>query len=311
MKNLFNQGSKFRMVAWGGLLTAISVLLAILGSAMSFLDAIYLAATPIVIACLYGGIVFGLQVSFASVCITSMILGPFPAGLYFLASAIPSGLIIGNMLRKKQPISSIVMFSAITLSLCLIVTTYISYLAMGRTFQEDIAESAKVAKTFLEMSSTNKNIAEDDIMKMIYMVIPATIILTSLIYSIYLYFFNTWILKKLKLVDNDFNTDLHEIFHYPKYFAYIFACSLIALFLGRTSGNDLSSTLGINLFYIFGFLFFFKGLFLVRIVLFVLVKNMVSRLFFGLVAMTIMAPVVSVIGFYFCLTQKDIEIRRK
>lgn len=311
MKNLFNQGSKFRNVAWGGILTAISVLLAILGSAMSFMDLIYLAATPLIIACIYGGLMFGIQVSFASLLITSMILGPFPAGVYFLASAIPTGLIIGQMLRKKQPISSIIMFSTITISLCLIATTYILYLAMGRTLQQDIAESAQFAQSFMTLSQMHGKVSEDDIIKMIYIIIPATIILISLIYSIYLYFFNTWILKRLKLSENDFNTDLREIFNYPKYFAYIFAFSLIALFIGNTSGNDLFSALGINLFYIFGFLFFFKGLFLVRIILFVFARNMVMRLLFGLAAMTIFAPAVSIIGLYFCLMQRDIEVRTK
>jgi len=308
MKNLFNnKNSKFRLVAWGGLYTAIAVLLAILGTSLSFLDVIYLAATPIILAAIQGGLIFGLQVSFASALIVSIILGPFPAGLYFVVSAVPAGLAIGEMLRRKAQISSTIMFSTITLSLCLIATSYMAYITMGRTLEQDIAETAKTFNAF--MSSAGHNVSENETSKIIYMLIPCTIIITSLIYSVYLYFFNVWVLKRLKISEQDFGADIREIFNYPKYFAYIFATALFSIVCGKAAANDSLILVGMNLFYIFGFLFLFKGLFLIRIVMFVFVKNILIRLFIGLIAMTFAAPATALIGLYFCACQKDIEIR--
>ncbi len=318
------EGSKFRLVAWGGLFTAIVVIMAVIGTAMSFIDILlYLAVTPIIIAVMQGGLIFGLQVSLASAILISSILGFFPAGAYFVIATAPVGLVLGEMFRRKSSIVTVIIILSITISVCMVGTTYIASRAMGRTFNEDLRLSAKSSaqlledvvneypetKKLLQKPLPEQEVIVEILVKTFYMTIPAMLLVVGLAYAFYLWFFNAWLLNRLKLTDKSFSFDMQELFLYPPWFGYILAASLLVLPVSNATNNEALSGTAMNVFLIFSFLFFIKGLFMLRGLLFIFIRSFPMRLLAGLLLMTLGAPFVALMGFIFCITQRDIQIR--
>ncbi len=131
-------------IALGGILSAITALIAILASIAGYLDIIlYLSITPITIATVKAGIKPGILVSFASTVLVGLILGIFPASVYFAASVILPGLTLGVMFQKNKKPAEIILAASASLSVSLALTLAITSYITGISLSEDIYLAVK------------------------------------------------------------------------------------------------------------------------------------------------------------------------
>lgn len=291
--------SKFRLVAWGGVFTAIIVLTAIVGSALSFIDILtYLAVTPIIISVIMGGMVFGIQVSIAATILIVAILGPLPFGLYFVLSTIPPGLVVGELFRRSAKTSVILLSSTFLLAISLFLTSWAFASLMGVSLDQDILE-------FSNMMHYDPALVK----RTLYLFFPSILLISGLVYSVYIWFFNSWILNRLKLIERNYINDIFSLLRFPAWFAYVILGSFILYILALKIHSDLFLSISGNIFFLFLFLFYFKGMFDAKRLAAPFVKNKFILFLIGLFLFFAM-PVTVFIAFYTTLIDATFKERR-
>ncbi len=294
MNNIIGK-NKFGFVAWGGILTALIILTAYFGTLFAFVEImIYLSATPVIIAVILGGPRFALMVCAAAAILTSSFFGFFPTGAYFVIAAAPLGILLGIMYSKNSKSSSIAGAAAVMIAISMFIIIYLLGKLMGIDPTKDTAE---LAQWF--------NMDPEAILNLTRFLLPSGLLIGGVIYALYIWFFNSWILNKLKLTKKNYITELSLLFNYPEYFGYLYIATIVITLIGANIRN-LSLTAFISGFMmLFSLLFFLKGLVSMRPYLFAYVPNPFLRLLLGLLAI-ILSPITVLIGF----TLHRLEITR-
>ena len=224
-------------------------------------------------------------------------LEAFPEIAYAIFSLIPSAFIIGLMIKyKKLSSSSVLPISILIAIISAVLINFISkYFGI---LPEDIF----------------KKMGEEGFKSLFWASIPFIIAIISLSYSFYLWFFNEWISAKLKITEKKpLGSGIIELIEYPKYFAYLFIISLsifiiatitkinITINIFNVVKIDIISGVMLNVFLLFGFLLFIKGMFILRDFVFTKMKSFSMRLLAVIMLMTILSPLTTAIGWYICL----------
>lgn len=231
-------------------------------------------------------------------------LETFPEIVYAMFSLIPSAIIIGLMIKYKKLSSS----SVIPVSIVIAIISAILVNLISKCF--GIAPEEIFNK-----------IGQERFSSLFWSSIPFIIGVISISYSFYLWFFNEWISARLKITEKKpLGEGIIELIEYPKYFAYIFVIS-ISIFIVSTITKinitinifnnikiDLLSGLMLNIFLLFGFLLFIKGMFILRDFVFTKIKSFPMRLLIVLMLMTILSPFPIIIGWYICFKGAKILI---
>ncbi len=252
--NIERKDTLSHVIAQGGILAGITLLLASLGNVFPILELLqYLALSPIIIAGVLRGPLFSVEVAVASTILVSAFWGIFPSGVFFLFSTVPLGIALGHFFRKKASSRLILISSVAILSVSLGVLLYISMKFFGMDLQKDILA---MARSF--------NMSSDRSIKLFTALLPSALFLTALCYSFYIWLFNAYVLARIGLAERkgNFFVDIFHFFQFPPSILLIFTGGLI---LSMTRGSDefsLSAVTGLNILCCTSTLLYFRGIFM-------------------------------------------------
>lgn len=279
-----------RIIAQGGLLASITVILTSLGNILSLVEILqYLALTPLIIAGIMRGTSFSIQVAAASTLLVGMIWGFFPGSLFFFISTVPLGVLLGYLFTRTREMKNIIIVTVIVLSISISLILYISIRFFTVDFHRELLSMAKGFQAFIsgsisylieilqrcgfsDFSGTVKfltglsRVTPEQIMRFFIAVTPSIIFLTSLTYSFYIWLFNAFVLNRLRILrkDTSYFVEIFEFFRLPLSVVAVFIVSLAMLGIERYMKNDVLFSIGINLCGITSLLFFFTGMFNIR-----------------------------------------------
>jgi|GEM_PF-2125114 len=279
-----------RIIAQGGLLASITVILTSLGNLLSLVEILqYLALTPLIIAGIMRGTSFSMQVAVASTLLVGMIWGFFPGSLFFFISTVPLGVLLGYLFPRTREMKNIIVVTVIVLSISISLILYISIRFFTVDFHRELLSMAKGFQAFIsgsisylieilqrcgfsDLSGTItfirrlSSVTPEQIMRFFTVVTPSLIFLTSLTYSFYIWIFNAFVLNRLRILrtDTGYFVEILEFFRLPLSVVALFIVSLAMLGIERYIRNDVLFSIGINLFGITSLLFFFTGMFNIR-----------------------------------------------
>ncbi|MHC9543927.1 MAG: DUF2232 domain-containing protein [Vulcanimicrobiota bacterium] len=279
-----------RIIAQGGLLASITVILTSLGNILSLVEILqYLALTPLIIAGIMRGTSFSIQVAVASTLLIGMIWGFFPGSLFFFISTVPLGVLLGYLFTRTREMKNIIIVTVIVLSISISLILFLSIRFFTANFTSELLSMAKGFQAFIsgsisylieilrrcgfsDFSGTVKfltglsRVTPEQIMRFFVVVTPSLIFLTSLTYSFYIWLFNAFVLNRLRILrkDTSYFVEIFEFFRLPLSVVAVFVVSLAILGFERNIRNDVLFSIGINLFGITSLLFFFTGMFNIR-----------------------------------------------
>ncbi|MDQ7823960.1 MAG: DUF2232 domain-containing protein [Candidatus Eremiobacteraeota bacterium] len=242
-------------IALGGILTGIAVIFTIVGNLFAFLDILqFLAVTPLIIAGASRGLAFSAKVTAASTILVGIIYGFFPAGLFFFLANGPLGLALGCLFREKAGPKAIVLTTMALIALNIVLVIFIGIKFMGIHLEKELVETA----AYFHMEGSR-------LIRQFYLFCPSLLFFAALAYAFYIWLFNTYLLKKMKLSsEKPLFHDYLEIMDFPRYFIIIVTGSLLVLLLSSTLKSGLVHFIALNVTCIFCILFFFKGVFFIN-----------------------------------------------
>jgi len=253
---LFNMERKdtlSHIIAQGGILSGITLLLASLGNIFPILELLqYLALSPIIIAGVLRGPLFSFEVAAAATLLVGAFWGIFPSGVFFLFSTVPLGIVLGHFFRKKASSRFILMGSVVILSVSLGLLLFISMKFFGMDLQKDMLA--------MEQSF---NMSSERSIRRFTALLPSALFLTAPCYSFYIWLLNAYLLGRMGLVERKGNYFIN-IFHFfqcPRSILLVFIAGL-ALFTSRGADEfSLPAIAGLNLLCCTFTLFYFRGIF--------------------------------------------------
>jgi len=311
-----------RRMAEGGLLVSLSFLFYFIGATLSIVDIIkYISLTPIVIGVVKHGMKLGFQITIASGLLVGMFLTFFPTTIDFFLTVGIIGLTLGYCLREKFETFNTIFYSFISaligFSLSFLMYVYIIGMDLNKEF------------SFLSegISSVLKSLIEMDIMKgfvnnltlffalpvtwinmgwvtrFVIDLIPALLIFMAFYYVIYIWLFNVFFIKKLK-IELPSKATIGEIPMFlliPRWTLIFIPGGFVFLFLGLYSQIRLLEIVGVDILFISIFVAFLKGTFTINTNLSKkLPGNKKIRILVSLVItileFTILAPLVVIAG---------------
>ncbi len=279
-----------RIIAQGGLLASITVILTSLGNILSLVEILqYLALTPLIIAGILRGTSFSIQVATASTLLVGMIWGFFPGSLFFFISTVPLGVLLGYLFPRTRDMKNIIIVSIVMLSLSIFLVLFISFKLFAANFSMEFSSMAKGCQALISNCASSlidlcqkygfidtsklvtflknlSNIKPEQIMRFFIVILPSIIFLIALTYSFYIWLFNAFILNRLRILKKNSNyfVEIFEFFKLPLAVVAIFIISLAILGIERYVKNDTLFSIGINLCGITSVLLFFTGMFNIR-----------------------------------------------
>jgi hypothetical protein len=288
MSVLLQSGKKntaANIIAQGGILTAVTVLLTTLGNILSLVEILqYLALTPIIAACLLRGPAFAIQVSIASTFLVGIIWGFFPGALFFFLSTVPLGVTLGYLFQKRQPARRILMITIILLFASLFLILWLSIKIFGISLDRDLHV---FAQTF--------HVSTSSLVRWFALLSPTLMFLTALCYAFYIWLFNVYLLDRIKLMERErhFLCDIYEFFELPKYLVFIWAGGVLLMVCNFWLGNQVLLFIGANIIAILSLIFYFRGIFSIRVRM-----GKAARLMLFFFTITIGIPLMVMAGLY-------------
>lgn len=284
------------IIAEGGILTCLTVLLTWLSYILPVIDLFqYLALTPIIIAGIMRGLRFSVQVAVASTLLVGMTRGFFPSGLIFIIAVAPLGVVLGHIYQKNIEAKRIILVSIIVQSLSTALLAWISIKISGLDMQKEIHS---MAKTF--------HIDPFKLAESFLLLLPFIIFLTSLCNSLYIWIFNTYVLKKLKMLNTErpYFIDIFYFMNVPSWFCIIFFFGIAFFIADHFLHIYILKSIGINLIFITSTVFFFKGMFLINMLIRERISKGLSFILF-LFYITIGMPIAVMAGLTSTLMNRD------
>jgi hypothetical protein len=273
------------IIAQGGILTAVTVLLTTLGNVLSLVEILqYLALTPIIIACVMRGPAFAIQVSTASTLLVGIIWGFFPGGLFFFLSTVPLAVTLGYLFQKRRSSRKILLVTIVLLFVSLFLILWLSIKLFGVDINRDIQGFARTFK-----------VSTPALARWFVLLSPTFMFLTALCYAFYIWLFNTFLLDRMKLVERKrhFLIDIYEFFDLPRYLVMVWAACVVIMAGNVWLKNEPLLIMAINLAAILSLVFYFRGIFSIRARM-----GKIARLALFIFTITIGVPAMILAGLY-------------
>lgn len=302
-------------VVLGGILSAATLVITAAAQGLGMLDVIlYLGVTPIAIAAVKKGAGFGLAVSAVSFILVSIFLGVFPSGAYFAATVIPPGLALGSMIGAGRKDSETVTVLSAVMFLTTAAAIWMSSAITGISLTDDVNASIKFAMKTGEALFGTTSVTEESLLRAFYSTAPFVVAGVAVCYSFYLWLFNRWLLSRLGMTA-EFNVGagIRDLLSLPAWLAHVLPILLLLPPCLTWSGMDLVievNGIRIGVFgplfmdaaLILALMFFAKGIFAVRDLIFTKVSGIGARILIVALLITILAPATAILGWYICLT---------